>query len=199
MALPATDDFNRADTTTDIGANWTFINGTIAFIISSNAARAFDAASISIASWNADAFPDDQYAVVTSVQSAVFIGAGVRLASGADGYGSRGDGYLTRYDDAAGFGGETVLSNHGVTASAGQSVRAEAEGTTIRAFTNGIERASVTDATYASGSAGLVGYSGAGNSGDDWEGGSLGAAPSGHPTMRRFGRTPFGLSGVRIY
>lgn len=60
MALPASDDFNRANST-DIGTNWTPQSGS--FELSSNAVlpNGSSAGTENAEFWNADTFGNDQY------------------------------------------------------------------------------------------------------------------------------------------
>lgn len=64
MALPATDNFNRADAT-PAGGNWTSVPGTAVWAsdmkILSNALTSADVLGDGAAYWNADAFANDQY------------------------------------------------------------------------------------------------------------------------------------------
>lgn len=184
MALPATDNFNRS--TGFANGTWTVINGGVnAFIIDSDIqARPFNAASISLVYWDDDAFPDDQYSQLVFV-SGVYVGVGCRLATGADGYAFGASGALYRYDNASGFSGQTNLTSEAGSLTGGDIIRLECEGTTIRGLINGGETDSVTDATYASGSAGLWGYAGGAYLGDDWEGGSIGGGGGADPNAGR--------------
>jgi hypothetical protein len=83
----------------------------------------------------------------------------------------RVDGIIERWDDADNFGGRTTLASGLATASNNDVIRCEAEGTTIRRKINGVTQGSVTDATYASGKAGVA--QNGQQTWDDWEGGDL--------------------------
>lgn len=62
--------------------------------------------------------------------------------------------------------------------------RIEAQGTTIRALKNGVSQASVTDATWGSGSAGLFCFSNSGNFVmDDWAGGDFSSGSADIPLV----------------
>lgn len=90
---------------------------------------------------------------------------------------------------------------------AGDVFKLELRGTAIKVYQNGTERMSVTDsALSAAGKAGLC-WGSVYDAGDDistaWEFDNFTVTTvetaAGHPAMRRGGRIPIGLSGVRIY
>src|ERR1043165_1916097 len=91
MALPATDDFNRADTFPGgtLGANWT--NQTAGLQIFSNEAIGSDG-NVPVGFWNVDSFPNDQYSKIT-IGSAAFSDGGPTVRASATG-GSRNYYYL---------------------------------------------------------------------------------------------------------
>lgn len=184
MALPATDNFNRADSG-DLGTNWDVIFGD-GFQITSNTAASntdfgggFDCAEI----WNADSFGDDQYSKATV--------SGATGTGGASGLAVRGatDNYYGWYSDSANgyifevVGGSFNTFATGDAWSDSDDVELQVEGTTITPLRNGSEDLSVgaqTDSSLASGAAGLSGYGNALlNALDDWEGGDLGAVTGG--------------------
>jgi hypothetical protein len=73
------------------------------------------------------------------------------------------------------------------TVAAGDTVRLEAQGTTLRAYVNGVQvGADATDSAIATGNAGVV-YSSSitTKTGDDWEGGtwSAGSPPASSPPV----------------
>lgn len=140
--------------------------------------------------WNADTFGDDQYSEYTVAQGpgSAYQGVVVRAASGPDGYFwianlSSPNGSLYRVDDGTftelqgGIPGPTAVND---------VLRLEAEGSNLRCYLNGVQTGSTqSDATYASGSAGVgVSFTSGGSParGDDWEGGNLGGAS---PTATR--------------
>jgi hypothetical protein len=70
----------------------------------------------------------------------------------------------------------------------GDTIGGEVEGTALRIFKNDVEEANTTDATYSSGSPGLMGMAFSAQAGtemDDWEGGDLGALAAGQPMSLR--------------
>ena len=86
-----------------------------------------------------------------SSRGALVYTRGKSTIEGWRGYAFRVSGFvgqLVRYDTG---GTVTVLGTSGGPWAAGTELAIEAEGTTIRAFRNGVERVSVTDATFASG------------------------------------------------
>lgn len=185
MALPATDDFNRADSS-DLGTNWDVIFGD-GHQVSSNEclcntdfSSGYDAAEI----WNADSFDDDQYSEAT-VTGVVGVGAtGVAVRGSTDNfYGYYSDDfncYLFKV-----VGGSFTTFATGTSWSNGEVCRLEAEGTTITPLIDGSEDTSVgaqTDSDISSGAAGVSGYDVTAHSIDDWEGGNLGGAPPGRTT-----------------
>jgi hypothetical protein len=150
--------------------------GNFSYYVTGTTCRTTDASAIHIAYYD-DTFANDQYAqmaLVDTISSTSQTGAAVRVATGADGYACRLDGYIVRFDDTSGFSNQTVLASGLTNAADGDVLRCEAEGTTIRRKINGVTEGSVTDATYASGKAGITGT--AADQWDNWEGGDLGAA-----------------------
>lgn len=182
MALPATDNFNRSDLVS-LGSNWTVLNSG-GFGVSSNNLYpncSGDCGAI----WNADTFADDHYSKlgsITAVNSSgdFALGLSVRGAvSGSRYYGYIGlprsaERYLIRND----AGTPTALQHYtGGGVSIGNSMELRAVGSLITPMLNGSTDSSLgtaTDSTYASGSAGVAGYS-ASNllRADDWEGGNI--------------------------
>ncbi len=94
-----------------------------------------------------------------------------------------GDTFYMLYNPAAGGlllflrtpGSFTQIGAPTGTVSNGDTIEIRAVGTTIEGFVNGSSRGSVTDATIASGSAGIGGLGSNSSVLDDWEGGNTGA------------------------
>jgi hypothetical protein len=170
MALPATDDFAGSGA---LSANWTAQLNSIAR--SSGVALGQTGAANSTAFWNADAFANDQYS--QCVMTAAFSGIGVRMAGtggGADGYFmvgvSSAPAALYRLDN----GVFTFLQTVGATVN-GDTLKLTIESTTLKAYINGVQTGTdQVDATYASGSAGILCFDTTGAV-DNWEGGNVGA------------------------
>lgn len=184
MPLPVGENFTAGGVQQSLAsynASFTHLcGGATAFIVNdsghADVCRPFNASDYCIAIWNADAFNANHWSqIVIDTYGSGHLGVFLRGASGADGYACRADGYITRYDDAASLSGETILASGLSTATNGDTVRGEAEGTTIRTLINGVSAGSVTDATYASGAGGLWGYNGGDNYLDTWEAGNLAA------------------------
>lgn len=118
---------------------------------------------------------NDQYceAVIHNVNNAYDLGVCARMSSSAwNGYMYRGD----QNSNSQLMRDSTQIASIGVPYFAdGDTIKITIEGTTIKGFVNGGERLSTTDATYASGNAGMY-FLGWGSSGrfDDFEAGNLG-------------------------
>lgn len=182
MAVLATDNFNRPDST-DLGTTWDVVPGVVNCQIVSNAVRASADNAVCEESYNGVTWPDDQYSQVTLtvIGADTYAGPLVR-ASAAD--------WTFYLSEAAPSeirlfktvsGTWTQIGSFSGTVSSGDVIRLEAQGTTIRAFQNGTQRISTTDSSISSGRAGIhvmlepsipldrVVL-------DDWEGGDFGAA-----------------------
>lgn len=179
MALPASDDFNRANGA--LGADWTTVMGSI--LIESNQVRPSSGGNDSLVYWSSDVFANDQYAELTYAAEGTFapIGPAVRVSgtssANANGYAlhlgtdANGNARLMRFLNGTG----TILSTSTGWV-AGDIARIEADGTTIRVKRNGVELSSITDSNVASGSAGMSSYNAfGGERGDNWSGGDLNA------------------------
>ena len=183
MALPATDNFNRADGA--LGSNWTVALG--GFLIASNAVRANNAGDESGALWNADTFANDQYSQATyTLGWGDDIGVAVRVS----GSGGSAKYYLLYIEGSNGYFGKVFNGVYSEFAflSGGFAnndvIRIEAEGTTIRAKRNGTTVSSTTDTTITTGAAGLSAYNSGGAARiDNWEGGNLGAVAATSPVL----------------
>lgn len=190
MTVLATDDFNRADGS--LGASWTTISAQdspqiVGNLVQDSATGAVVAASL----YTAITWPNDQYSQV-SVQAATALGrvVGAVCRGNVDArnyYTAQLTGPLS-IAGTAGVSCRLFRISAGVTASiatstlltaiVGSTVRCEARGTTIRAFVDGVERLSGTDATFVSGNAGILVLVGAGGvltnaQLDDFEGGDF--------------------------
>ena len=173
MALPATDDFNRADAST-LGTNWTLSKNT--WGIDTNRAKP-TAVDNCRAFWNADTFGNDQYSQAKVVSATNYFGVVVRCS------GSGGTENNYHWVAGTGFtginkvinGSETQLQALDALSTDNDVIRLEVSGTTLQAYRNGSTYGtSVTDSAVASGSAGLFGFAAVTPFLDDWEGGNLG-------------------------
>jgi hypothetical protein len=136
--------------------------------------------------WNADAFDDAQYAEITlaDVDGGVDQGVGV-LTRAFEDTGPAMSGYAFHgkndYGVIRGFvsGSGGIIANPGWSAVDGDVLRGESEGNDHRIYLNDVEEGSVSDASVASGSAGVscVCFGSNANKMDDWEGGNLFVPP----------------------
>jgi hypothetical protein len=170
MALPATDDFNRANGA--LGANWTTASGYSAPTVASNqCAGGFGSG----AWWNADAFnaSGDQYAQCTAQSAAgemilIVRASGTRFYSLYWAIGGSGSLVIVRSDAN---GNTTFLNNMGNVGTAnGDTMRLEASGSTFTAKDNGVTKGTASDSTYTGGVPGVGGGL------DNFTGDNLGAA-----------------------
>lgn len=177
----ATDNFTGGDAN-PIGGNWTTLSsGPSALQRVSNAVQGTDTGSRNGAYYNAVSAPNDQWSslVITAAGGGHGPCVVVRAAVGADSY------YAFCPIDAGGdafdlakvvAGAYTSLSSDFSAWAPGDTIKIEAQGTTIRGFINGVEVASVTDSALASGQFGIVigGESPLTNRvGDNWSGGDF--------------------------
>lgn len=170
MALPASDNFNRANG--NLGSNWTDATGTNAIQIATNVLQSNGAVDALIY-WNADAFPADQSAdtTVTAVGDS-YLGASVRVTAN-NGYGFYA-GQFGRYLFKVVAGVTTTISSDGTSVTNADVYLLSAVGTQLRVKRNGVDLFTPTDSALSSGSAGLAGF-GAGQAerADNWNGASL--------------------------
>lgn len=187
----ATDSFTYSDGALETVSSsaWKSLNPSFATI--SVATNKLDCAHATegVARWQGGSWTADQYAVlvISSLSGASGeVGVIARASSDVDGARDYYSVYVDATDTSTNIavtvnGSRTVLST--VTGDGwvdGNTVEIECEGTTIRAFRNGTLLRSVTDSTIAGGTTDRAGVTVKGTSlrGDDWEGGTLGAAPS---------------------
>lgn len=177
-ALPATDNFNRADVN-PIGGNWTTITGQTAQQIVSYAVKGTSGTSGSY--WNADTPNNDQYAQIKVWFTSGDYGAGpvVRCSISADTFYTL---IVTDRTTAQIFkvvgGSWTLLGGSSITISYfnnGDLIRLEISGTTLTPIIAGTTYATRTDSAITSGMVGMLNnYNNAYTYLDDWEGGNLG-------------------------
>jgi hypothetical protein len=191
LALPATDAFTRTDAD-NLGANWTNWAGDTStsagrFSVVSNEASSGSNMTFGGSYWNADSFNNNQSSeatVSTAPSGTGYHGVMVR-ATGSTSLDFNGYGFLC--NDSLGRIEEfnnsvdtpSTLQGSLSTCADGDVIKITVEGTTIKAFVNGVQTGSnQTDATLASGSAGIYAYStGTGNSQfTTWTGDNVAAA-----------------------
>lgn len=151
------DPFNRGNG--GLGSNWSSSGGNAAYTIISNTAASSNAQVEEAVWWNAATFANDHFAevTITTTASNAFIGPAVRVSSGGNYYGFYGDN-ATRYLISVVGGTWTQLATLGTGFANNDVVRLEVEGTTLRAYVNGVLWTSVTDSNLSSGSAGLTSW-----------------------------------------
>jgi hypothetical protein len=188
MALPASDNFNRANEN-PLAGNWTTAPGASAMQLFSNQVTGSTGANCT-SFWNADTFGNDQYSQVTPVDNTNF-GAGlavrVRTTTQYDCYilFLNASGSVQIYKIIA--GSVTLLSSPNFAYAAGDVIKLEAVGTTLTAYKNGVAQANpATDSALTAGAAGLF----ANNFNlflDDWEGGNVTTGAT-YPQLERGAR-----------
>jgi hypothetical protein len=187
MAQLASDNFDRADNTV-LGSSWTdcITNGT-PFAIATNQASSAAAGADKQAFYNGVTWPDNHYSQVTiattTTSGANGAGNGVsvrqsssttvktmyRLVVGSTGY------EFGKFDGAGSF--TSISSGSGTTFASSDVLKLEFSGTTYRAYKNGTQFLTGTDALLSSGNAGLAYSSTTGTTGlmDNWSGGDAAA------------------------
>ena len=184
MALPATDNFNRANG--GLGANWAIIAGNAQIV--SNVVQTEFVGTDSSSRWNTDTFANDQYAQITAVAAVTgttrLVGALLRGSAVATTFyacSARGPlGASATAEIRKNIAGSTtVLSSGTATIAANDLVKGTVIGTTIALLINGVSNRSTTDSAIASGSAGLFVFVDTGAETDakidNWEGGNVAA------------------------
>lgn len=182
MALPASDNFNRANEN-PLAGNWTTQTGANAMQLSDSTRVRGTVTGYNAAYWNADAFGGDHYSqiVATIVASGNSAFPCVRMQSGAaSAYYVRGNGAGTVGVYKIVNGTITQLgSNYALTVANGDTLKISITGSVITISHNGVPHATTqTDSALTGGSAGV----GSGNTAryaDDWTGGDV--AASGKP------------------
>lgn len=186
MSVLATDDFDRADNA-NLGASWDQITGEFAYKLASNKAEPSVLNQDCAEYHSGIVWPDDHYGqcILTpstsggSASSDRGIGLAARAATAArtyyrlstDATGATNNIGLSKFVAAV----KTNLWFRSLAIAAGDVVRLEVQGTTLRVFFNGVQLgADTTDASIATGSPG-VSYSGTVGacSLDDWMGGDF--------------------------
>jgi hypothetical protein len=183
-----TDDFNRANAGS-LGSPWSDIAGV--WNIDTNAAKSTteDLANFSM---YVQTYSNDQYSKATYVTNATsYAAVGVRMSfsGGVIAYvlfvNPSGAGW-----DLQEYPAGSSLASGADTFSNGDIMEVRAVGTTISAWKNGVQIGSATDATIASGNAGIGAYQ-VGDVAevfiDDWEGGDIGGSSTANLLSGKFG------------
>lgn len=179
----ATDDFNRAS----LGGNWTqrrTFFGNVTIITSTYASGAASGLGVQ-ATYPTATSINDQYVSADVVGLGSIFGTSVGVVARMSGQDTSGTDtrtfyYLVATDTATTDlvlgkcvnGTETALATVTTPVVDGNTLRLEVEGTTLRAYLNGVLKATQTDATISTGEVGLTAPSN--NIGmDNWAGGDL--------------------------
>jgi hypothetical protein len=205
MAVLASDTFNRADSG-DLGTNWTQVPSEFSFSISGNSAIPGNLGQDCTERYSGLTWPDDQYSQCVLTPSTTGgaanegIGVCLRAASADQTY------YRITADDTSASnnlslqkmvaGAFTSVWTRSLAITAGDILRAEAQGTTVRVYINGVQLgADTTDGSIASGSAGVSYSSQTGAcSVDDWEGGDFASPVTLTPAQAVAALTGLGVS-----
>ena len=175
-----TDDFNRADAS-DIGANWTKVQGDLPIQVKSNTARMTKSATATAATHLATATTakGDQIVRVTTagilrqVAGLQLIGVHARATAGAYTYGQVGytadivnnsTARVLRWDSDS----VTVIASGAATMASSKSLACVCVGSRISVEYDGVEIAFATDTAYASGLPGLRLYNQSTCTNDDY-------------------------------
>jgi hypothetical protein len=180
VSLPATDDFNRADSGS-LGANWTETDHGLQIV--SNEARVITNGAYQFAYWNADAFDSDHYSQAVFAGSPADMEVCTRVQAGGNLYMlmvNSGSTVTRIYKRLS--GSFTQIGSDGAAPTVGHTYKFEANGSALTGYDNGVAISgpgSGGDASITGGSAGLGGSS-SGVGWDDWQGGDVNPpAPSG--------------------
>ncbi|MEK6675579.1 MAG: hypothetical protein AABZ47_07985 [Planctomycetota bacterium] len=173
---PAVDDFERES----LGSNWLSTQGTLTILNGSD--LGIQATGIGIIAWQGSSFSADQYgegeiASGWNPQTSLQLNVRLNTSSGAR-YGLRwlGGGTMELRYTAS---GQSVLlgTATGQTLVAGDTLRLEAQGTTLRGFKNSSQIIIATDSNLSSGTAGIAFSADSGSVPavclESWTGGSL--------------------------
>lgn len=151
MALPASDNFNRADAN-PIGTNWTSTKNSCQLVSNAIQGVSFN---YSAAYWSGDTFNNDQYAQMAAVQISDG-GPAVRMSAGPNSYhfdAKAGTNTVMQKDVGGSF---TNLQSGLATPAVSDVCYIEVVGTTLKMKINGVQIGSnQTDSSLASGSAGF--------------------------------------------
>jgi len=184
MALPATDNFNKADAN-PIGGNWTTVPGEAALkIVSSQCVQSLSGANRNAAYWNADSFNNDQYSKIKIVSLGTLntVGPLVRVSPSAETFYRVVTSTTTITISKCIVGSFTNIGTTiSYTFATGDTLKLAVVGTTLEVFVNDVSVGTRTDSDIASGSAGI--YSRGDGVVDDWEGGNVAAGGSAIPVF----------------
>lgn len=161
--VTVSDIFQRPDET-PLAAPWTAPTGGVGLNLSGKLAVGTNPTADSADFYSTFDAPDDQYAeavVGNTPAASEYIGPAVRMQSGSDSfYGlfvqpNQNGATIFRWDAGT---GTSISDTFPVDATFGGRFRLVAQGSLLSAYQNGVFLGSVTDATYTSGKAGIVGF-----------------------------------------
>jgi hypothetical protein len=190
------DDFNRADSS-NLGAGWVEVSGDWSIV--SNQLSPGSLGGTIILRAATDTTTDDNFAqgtiAATTAASQGFVCRG--NANFTNGYLWRNNG--TSWDLFSIVGGSfTALATFAAAAAPGDVAKVEAIGSAIKAYVNGVERASVTNTDVITGkSTGIRAESVSGLRFDDFSSGDAGAATVTGSISQAFGSLGGGVTAVR--
>jgi hypothetical protein len=183
MALPATDNFNRANES-PIAGNWSTVTGEGSCALDTNQVHVSGVGTDGAIRWNADAFGNDHYSqivvTVLNTDANKCVGPIVRAQAAADTFyaarclGPAGaSAVLKLHKTVAGVGAE--LTSATVTINVNDTVKLEIVGNTLTCYVNGVSRATTNDSAIPSGGgAGILCFVDSGNNTDaavdTWQG-----------------------------
>lgn len=181
MTILATDDFNRANDTGGLGANWTKGDAGNFYEVISNTAQIVNISAV-LDRYTAISWPNDQYAKVTlttlTAASDEGVGPACRMSAIAQTayFAQANTTEIKLYRVVAGVFAQ--LGSDAAAAAATDVLELICSGTSISVKKNGVTIIGPeTDAVIAAGSAGLWGFQAAGTVAvDNFEGGDLGTA-----------------------
>ena len=174
MALPATDNFNRANEV-PIATNWSTAGNSNGMYLVSNQLHGPGTLE-GCSYWDADAFGNDQYSSGTCITTSPWGGGpAVRISASVQSYYffGIGNGYFRGCKYVAGVFSQ-IGSNYTSTPANGDVLKLSISGTTLTPTLNSVEQSTRTDSSLSAGSAGMAAYDLAAKW-DNWEGGDVAA------------------------
>jgi hypothetical protein len=178
MALPATDNFNRANAN-PIGGNWTTgFNGIALKLLSNGCMSSETGGARDNAYWNADAFDSDHYSQIKIAAlngTSLAQGPTVRVQSGAQTF-YQANCSTTTISLRKFVAGTitTIGEDKAIAVAAGDIIRLAVFGSVLEVSLNGIVVRTGQDASIPSGGAPGIHITGNANTiVDDWEGGNV--------------------------
>ena len=178
MALPASDNFNRANENPLGNGTWATAGTASPMVVDTNTCRA-SASGFCCSFWSADTFNNDQYAegVAPSPNDG---GPALRITnSGLNYYWGQLRAGALRLSKVVNGVYTVIGSDLILTYNSTDVIRLEVVGTTFTWYKNGIAQSPTqTDSSLSTGYAGVAGYTTGSASFDNWAGGNVGGSPS---------------------